>query len=102
LGPYELAPSLQNGRINTLLGPPLVILAMGLFSSLKYVTAAPVAMSIGALVIRKQTWEALSKETQRVLREQSRVLDDKLQANVREDNANALRWLVRSGGLAAI
>jgi TRAP-type C4-dicarboxylate transport system substrate-binding protein len=99
---YDLARSLQSGRINALLGTPLVILALRLFTSLKYVTATPVAMSIGALVIRKQTWEALSKEAQRVLLEQGRVLEGKLLANVRENNAKALRVLAQSGGLTAV
>ena len=54
-------------------------------------------MSIGALVIRKQTWDVLSKETLRVLVEQGRILESKLLANVRENNERALRMLAQSG-----
>lgn len=109
LGVPEVYPGLQTGMIDTITASAVSAVAMQWFTRLKYVSGQPSGVIAGALVLRKERFDELSAEHQRVVHEtaqvghaqlrKARALDDRayrtlLQRGMKPMNveAHALKW----------
>ncbi|MBI4511243.1 MAG: TRAP transporter substrate-binding protein DctP [Deltaproteobacteria bacterium] len=97
LGVPDVLPSLQTGLINACYGSPLAAVALQWYTKIKYGTSLPVSYSIGAMVLKKETWNKLSPEDQKILRETASVLGSDLMKLVRKDNERARKAMEKSG-----
>jgi TRAP-type C4-dicarboxylate transport system substrate-binding protein len=97
LGVPDVMSALQTGLINACYGSPLSTLALQWNTRVKYATSMIFSQAIGAMLVSKKIWDALSPDLQNIIREESRRLDDKLRQQVRGDNAAALRKMISQG-----
>jgi len=97
LGVPDVLPSLQTGTIDACYGSPLVAIALQWYTRVKYATDVSISYSIGALVLRKEVFEKLSPEDQKVLRAAGTEMGLKLMASVRRDNERAKKAMLKSG-----
>jgi len=65
----DVMTSLQTGMINGVYGSPLSVIALQWFARMKYVFSLPLTNASGAVLISKKTFDALSKEDQKVMLE---------------------------------
>jgi len=101
LGVPDVLPSLQTGLIDACYGSPLSTIALQWHTKVKYMTSMPTSVGIGATVVLKKDFDALSKEDQKVLVEEAKLLEDKLITTIRKDNDRALAKM-KSLGLEVI
>jgi TRAP-type C4-dicarboxylate transport system substrate-binding protein len=97
LGVPDVLPSLQTGLINACYGSPLSTLALQWYTKVKYMTSMHITMAVGATVLTKKVWDGLKPDVQKVLLEDSRLLQDKLLKQVRADNDKALTSMKQAG-----
>jgi TRAP-type C4-dicarboxylate transport system substrate-binding protein len=97
LGVPDVLPSLQTGLINACGGSPLAAVALQWHSKVKYATSMVLNYAIGALVLSKKPWDALTPEQRTVVGEESKALSDGLTRLVRNDNAAALKKMQAQG-----
>lgn len=98
LGVPDVLPSLQTGLIDACYGSPLSTLALQWNTKIKFMTKMAVSYAIGAQVMTKASWDALGPEVQKVILEESKKLDEKMRATVRDqDNARSLTKMVQLG-----
>jgi TRAP-type C4-dicarboxylate transport system substrate-binding protein len=60
-------------------------------------TDRPSAYGIGAMVLRKEAWEALSPEDRKLLLGGTEQMNRELTANVRRDNERAKKAMTKAG-----
>jgi TRAP-type C4-dicarboxylate transport system substrate-binding protein len=97
LGVPDVLPALSTGTIDAFFGSPLSTLALQWSTHAKYVSSMVIGQASGATVIAKKAWDGISPEDQKVLLEESRALETKLLAQVRADNAQALKSMRERG-----
>jgi TRAP-type C4-dicarboxylate transport system substrate-binding protein len=97
LGVPEVLSSLQTGLITACYGSPLAAVSLQWYTKVKFATETPIRYSIGALVLRKQTFNSLTADQQKVVREAGKVMDAQLKANIRRDNQRAKKAMAASG-----
>jgi TRAP-type C4-dicarboxylate transport system substrate-binding protein len=97
LGVPDVLTSLQTGLINACYGSPLSTLALQWNTKVKYMTSMSISQSIGATVITRRAWDAMSPAAQKVLTDETVTLGRKLLAQIREDNTRALRKMQQIG-----
>jgi TRAP-type C4-dicarboxylate transport system substrate-binding protein len=97
LGVPDVMPSLQTGRIEACYGPPMAAVAMQWTSKVKYMTAMPFSYSIGATVIRADAFNGVSEADIKVEEKVHQLVGKKMIKNVRRDNREAQRAMVRKG-----
>ena len=102
LGVPDVLPSLQTGLIDACYGSPLSTLALQWHSKVKFMTSMTISQSIGAQVMTKAAWEALSPDARKAFEEESKKLGERLQKVVREDNTKSLEKMKLSAGLKVI
>jgi TRAP-type C4-dicarboxylate transport system substrate-binding protein len=90
LGVTDVLTSLQTGVINGCNGSPLAAVALQWHSKVKYATSLEVSMAVGAVVLTKKQWEALTPEQRKIVEEESRTLSAGLTKVIRNDNVQAL------------
>lgn len=93
----DVLPGLQTGRINAFTSPALVAVSFQWFSHTKYVLDYPQSVTIGAVVLTKQTLDELSPEDRETLFAIGRAFEPRLAAAVREDNERALAAVKKAG-----
>jgi TRAP-type transport system periplasmic protein len=96
LGVPEVYPGLQTGMIDTVTASALSAVALQWFTRLQYVSRQSTGVIVGALVIRKDPFEALPKEHQRIVRQTAKVGDAELR-KARDMDDRAHRALVQRG-----
>jgi TRAP-type C4-dicarboxylate transport system substrate-binding protein len=101
LGVPDVLPSLQTGLIDAAYGSPLSTVALQWHSKVKYMTERPPALGTGATVVTRKDFDKLSPEDQKVLHEESKVLQQKLLDTIRRDNDRALAKM-KSLGLTLV
>ncbi|OGS15689.1 MAG: ABC transporter substrate-binding protein, partial [Elusimicrobia bacterium RIFOXYA2_FULL_58_8] len=89
----DVMTSLQTGMINGVYGSPLSVIALQWFSRMKYVLSTPIANASGAVVISKKTFDALSKEDQKIMLELGDKYFKALTAQSRKDNEDSVKIL---------
>jgi TRAP-type C4-dicarboxylate transport system substrate-binding protein len=97
LGVPDVLPSLQTGLINACGASPLAAVALQWHSKVKYATSMVLNYAIGALVVSKKPWDALTAEQRKVVTEESRSLSQGLTRLVRNDNTAALKKMQAQG-----
>ena len=97
LGVPDVLPSLQTGLINACNGSPLAAVALQWHSKIRYATSMVLSQSIGAVVLGRKPWDALTEEQRKVIGEESRALSDGLTRLVRNDNVLALKKMQAQG-----
>jgi TRAP-type transport system periplasmic protein len=97
LGVPDVLPSLQTGLINACYGSPLVAVALQWYTKVKFATAQPINYAIGALVVRKETFAALSAEDQKIVRDAGVTIGVELKKQIRKDNERAKKAMEASG-----
>ena len=97
LGVTDVLPSLQTGVINACNGSPLAAVALQWHSKVKYATSMILSQAVGAVVLTKKQWDALSAEQRKVVEEESKTLSKGLSTLIRSDNAGALKKMQAQG-----
>ncbi len=97
MGVPDVLPALQTGMINACYGSPLSTLALQWQSKVKYVTSMIISQSVGASVMTKQAWDGLGPDLQKIVADESKVLEAKLLKTVRDDNETALAKMKAQG-----
>lgn len=98
----QVLPSLYSGQLNTLAASPYVTVALQWYDQFKYMSDLPVNVGVGATVITKEKFYALSSDQQKVLRETARAYQNDLIQNIRKDNDRALEALQKKAGIAVV
>jgi TRAP-type transport system periplasmic protein len=97
----EVYGGLQTKMIDTVWISPVLVGALRWSAHVKYMSASPATIIQGAFVLRRPTWDAMSKEDQeamdRIVKEQS----VKFQADFREDDERAFVKL-QTRGITAV
>ncbi len=97
LGVPDVLPGLQTGLINACNGSPLAAVALQWHSKIKFATSMELSQSIGAVVLTRKQWDALSPEQRTVVTDESKVLAEQLTRLVRQDNKTALDRMKAQG-----
>jgi TRAP-type transport system periplasmic protein len=96
LGVPEVYPGLQTGMIDTVTASALTAVGLQWFTRLKYMSQRTSGVIIGALVLRKDKFDALPKDVQALIRKTAQVGDGELRkARAMDDKAE--RALVQRG-----
>lgn len=97
MGLPDVLAGLTTGRIAAAYSSPLAAVALQWNTKVSYMTSMPLSYSIGANVMRLETWKATSKEDRKaikkILKRQSKVM----RRTVRRDNKTAQKQMVRKG-----
>ncbi len=93
LSVMDVMTSLQTGMLNGVYGSPLSVIALQWFSRMKYVFSLPITNASGAAVISKKTFDALSKEDQKILLELGEKHFRALTLQSRKDNEQSIAIL---------
>ena len=99
LASTDIVPSLQTGRIDTVLLPPALLFGLDpTFAKVKFMTSPSFATVTGAVVVDKKTWDKvpadLHESLQKVVRERCAAAT----ALARKANADALAAFKKAGG----
>jgi TRAP-type C4-dicarboxylate transport system substrate-binding protein len=97
LGVPDVLAALESGRVQGCYGSPLAAVALQWHIGVRFTTSMPIAYSMGALVLRREAFEASSPADRRVERQVAARLGPRLIARVRADNERALKAMVESG-----
>jgi len=97
LGVPDVLPSLQTGRIEACYGPPMAAVALQWASKVKFMTSMPFSYSIGATVIRADALAEASEADQKIEAKIAELVGKKMVKNVRRDNREAQRAMIRKG-----
>lgn len=93
----DVMTSLQTGMINGVYGSPLSVIALQWFARMKYVFALPLTNASGAVVISKKSFDALSKEDQKLMLELGDKHFRELTLQSRKDNEQSIGVLKKKG-----
>jgi TRAP-type C4-dicarboxylate transport system substrate-binding protein len=97
LGLPNVYPALNTGMINTVLNSPLGAMALQWHTKAKYMLAEPLAIGIGATVIKKSVFDKLSADHQRILKGYAEKYHRALTKRIRKDNERAKAALKAAG-----
>jgi TRAP-type C4-dicarboxylate transport system substrate-binding protein len=97
LGVTDVLPALQTGTINACNASPLAAVALQWHSKVKYATSLELSMAVGAVVLTKKEWDALSPDQRKIVEEESKTLSSALTKVIRNDNAQALAKMKQLG-----
>lgn len=97
LGLPAVLPALNTGMIDTVLNSPLGCTALQWHSKVRYISADPLAIGIGATVITKKAFDQLQPEHQQLLLKISDKYHRALLKRIRRDNDKALQTLKTLG-----
>lgn len=89
--------SLQTGMVDGVYNSPQGLIALQWNSRVRYALDFRLTQSVGALVVTRKAWNALTPDQQRIVREASRRNCEQLVREGREDNRKALEALKRQG-----
>lgn len=102
LGVPDVLPSLTTGVIDSFLNSPYGAIALQWHTKAKYVTDLKLAVTIGGTVINQKTFEKLTPEQQKTLRDISSERHKELLTKVRRSNAYSQKQLVKKHGYTAV
>lgn len=93
----ELVAQLREGKIDAWCYPPLAIIAWGIQGYARYVSELRWRFMVGALVIRKDVFEALPPDQQAIVLAVGRKWEPRLLKTWRAENEKALAAMIRQG-----
>jgi TRAP-type C4-dicarboxylate transport system substrate-binding protein len=97
LAATDIMPSLQTGMIDCVPNIPLYVLTARFFDKANHMMDAPWSYMVGATVVRKETWEKIAPDLRPKLVAIARELGDKVNAEVRRLNADAVTAMQKQG-----
>ncbi|MFW6049607.1 MAG: TRAP transporter substrate-binding protein DctP [Myxococcota bacterium] len=97
LGVPEVYPGLQTGMIDTVTASALTAVGLQWFTRLDYVTEETSGVIVGAMVIRKDKFDALDQKDRELIRVTSRIGNDEMRDGARRMDTRAYRALVSRG-----
>ena len=97
----DVLTGLQTGLIEFIASPPVAAVVLQWHTKVKFVTDIPLAYALATLAIDRKAFNRISEADQQVFRDVMSRAYIKLDAQDREDNANALQAL-RSSGLTVL
>jgi TRAP-type C4-dicarboxylate transport system substrate-binding protein len=93
----DVNTGLETGMINAFYAPPAAAVAYQWYPKVHYMLDYPMVNSTGAFLVKKNTFDRLSKENRKILREASAGFCDELIQISRRVNAEAREVLLKSG-----
>jgi TRAP-type C4-dicarboxylate transport system substrate-binding protein len=100
LGVPEVYPALQTRMVDTVPASALAAVSLQWFTRLKYVSAQNSGIIVGATLMKKQKFEALSDEHQKVLLDTARRAHAALNKSIRRDDDRAYESVLKRGLIA--
>lgn len=93
----DVMTALQTGMVNTVYNAPLALIALQWFTRVKYMMGVPLAMSNGAVLVSKRTFDSLPKDLQDILLTNGKKYLRELTLASRKENAEAIQTLKKQG-----
>ncbi len=93
----DVNQALQTGMINCVYSPPLAMIALQWFTSVKYMLDVPLANSSGAALISKSYFDRLPPNLQQILLKNGQIYLKRLTELSRIDNIKAIKTLQSKG-----
>lgn len=93
----DVLVGLQTGLVDVVYAPPSGAIAMQWFTKTKYITDVPLIFLIGALIVKKNVFQKISPEHQKLLRESFQQHLDQLRRVIRKENQDALQVMAKHG-----
>lgn len=93
----DVLTGLQTGLIDTVAGSAIGAIALQWHTQVKYITDAPLAYLYGSMVVKRETFEKLSPDDQKIVREVMSSVFSRLNKLNREDSTSALKALQAQG-----
>ena len=93
----DVTMGLDKGMIDSFYSPPLAAVAFQWFSKVKYMLDFPFVNSTGAFIIKKEIFNELSPDLQKLLRESTKLYSQKVVDASRKDNIEAMTILKTNG-----
>jgi TRAP-type C4-dicarboxylate transport system substrate-binding protein len=97
LSATDIVPSLQTGMIDCVPNIPLYVLTARLFEKANHMMDAPWSHMVGATVVRKEAWDKVAPDVREKLTRIARELGDKVDAEVRRLNGDAIAAMQKQG-----
>ena len=97
LGVPEVYPALQTGMVDTLPASALAAVSLQWYTRLKFVSKRNGGIIVGATIIRRDKFEALTDEQKNVLVETSIRAHTALNKSIRRDDESAYQTLLKRG-----
>lgn len=97
LGVPEVYPALQTGMVDTLPASALAAVSLQWYTRLKYVAAKNSGIIVGAAIMRKDKFDALTEEQQKVLLETGARAHAALNKSIRRDDEKAYKTVLNRG-----
>ena len=93
----DVLVGLQTGLVDVVYAPPSGAIAMQWFTKTKYLTDVPLIYLVGALVIKKNVFQKISAEHQKLLQDSFQQHMDRLKLVIRKENKDALQVMSKHG-----
>jgi len=93
----DILPGLQTGLIDCVCMPPTIALAIQLDSAASHMLDMNWVPLVGAAIINKKTWDALSPQTQEALRKPALAAGKLIKADGRRENVESIEALRKRG-----
>ncbi|KPK17794.1 MAG: hypothetical protein AMJ62_00695 [Myxococcales bacterium SG8_38] len=97
LGVPEVYPALQTGMVDTLPASALAAVSLQWYTRLKYMAAKNSGIIVGAAIMRKDKFDALTDEQQKVLVETGARAHAALNKSIRRDDEKAYQTVLERG-----
>jgi len=93
----DVLVGLQTGLVDVVYAPPSGAIVLQWFTKTKYITDVPLMYLVGGFVMKKNVYEKISPEHQKILRESLKQHMDKLKLVIRKENQEALKVMAKHG-----
>ncbi len=93
----DVSTGLETGLIDSFYAPPLAAIAFQWYSKIRYMLDYPMVNSSGALLMKKEIFDRLSKKNQLILSELAEEYCNELIQLARKENAEAFKVLKEAG-----
>jgi len=97
LSATDLMPALTTGMIDCVSNVPLYMLTSRAFERARHMLDLPLGFVFGATIVRKDAWERIAPEVRGRLVQISREVGEKVDAEIRRLNADAVEAMKRQG-----
>jgi TRAP-type C4-dicarboxylate transport system substrate-binding protein len=97
LGVPDVLPALETKRVDAVYGSPLAAVALQWYTEVRYLTPLRISYGIGAMVMRREAWDASSDADKLIEARISRDTALELVERIRKDNARALDAMSTGG-----
>ncbi len=97
LSSTDIVPSLQTGMIDCVTNVPLYVLTSRLFEKANKMMDLPWGWILGATIVKKDAWEKIAPETRQKLQAIAVALGEKVDAEVRRLNVDAVAAMKKQG-----